>query len=590
MAKRILIGNDDRGKSVYLTPEDRAEHMQVVGSTGVGKSKFLEWMIREDIFNRNGVCLIDPHGSLYENILIWLASMNITDREVILLDVTNWDWTTLFNPFAMVPGSRSIAAQVNRKIKAVLRVWGAENSDQTPSLERWLRCFWHVIISQNLSYLETEYFIHYGHQQIREYLSRPISTELIKSDLEDLASFKRNEFYKEILSTRNRLSRILHIEQLRRTMGMTMNNLDLMKCMDERAILLVNLQAAGDFDSEASNLLGALLINQLYETALQRKKDSFGRSFPEPFYLYVDEIERFVTPDIGRILEECRKMGLHAIFAHQHLGQLERDNTSKDILGSFIGCARNKAVFGGLPPPDNDYLVRTIFRLNPLQIKHIQHAIAFWPVYTREQVKSHSEGTVEGSGGTSGKVLSTGSNFSYDGLTLAPLASALQNSHSLQSGDSWNTSKSVQDGVSDVPFLMPKPYQQETDRQFWRFEELDRMFSQALQFQFARNYILKMRDNRVIPMTVPEVDEHRIFAKIFEEYQLDIRNRSPYCLPSDQVEKAIEDRRSRLLLETKENQVITAASEKGRPEREKSRTKVHAPPKTQRIKPNPSKT
>ena len=53
MAK-IFAGFDANGKKIHLTPDDRKLHMHVIGSSGSGKSKFLEWLIRRDIRNEVG--------------------------------------------------------------------------------------------------------------------------------------------------------------------------------------------------------------------------------------------------------------------------------------------------------------------------------------------------------------------------------------------------------------------------------------------------------------------------------------------------------------------------------------------------------
>jgi hypothetical protein len=39
------------GKPLILTKEQRSRHLYVTGSTGSGKSKFLEYLIRQDIMN-----------------------------------------------------------------------------------------------------------------------------------------------------------------------------------------------------------------------------------------------------------------------------------------------------------------------------------------------------------------------------------------------------------------------------------------------------------------------------------------------------------------------------------------------------------
>ena len=69
----ILLGhNIYRGekKEIRMKTEDRFRHFYVIGQTGTGKSSILQTMIRQDLKNGNGVCVIDPHGSLIEDIFI----------------------------------------------------------------------------------------------------------------------------------------------------------------------------------------------------------------------------------------------------------------------------------------------------------------------------------------------------------------------------------------------------------------------------------------------------------------------------------------------------------------------------------------
>src|SRR5205085_3664138 len=58
---------------VHLTPKDLSTHMHVLGGTGVGKSLFLQLLIKELILAGHGVCVIDPHGSLYRDMLNFCA-------------------------------------------------------------------------------------------------------------------------------------------------------------------------------------------------------------------------------------------------------------------------------------------------------------------------------------------------------------------------------------------------------------------------------------------------------------------------------------------------------------------------------------
>src|SRR5258706_901362 len=100
----ICLGHDANGRPVTLKPEHRrTTHMHVIGGSGTGKSKFLEWMIRRDLRQGNGLCLIDWHGTLYNDVLRYCAYQDVglagDFRSVVLLNPSQPDFITGFNPF-----------------------------------------------------------------------------------------------------------------------------------------------------------------------------------------------------------------------------------------------------------------------------------------------------------------------------------------------------------------------------------------------------------------------------------------------------------------------------------------------------------
>ena len=72
--KPLLLGFDGRGRRLNLADKDRKTHAHIIGSSGSGKSKFLEHLMRQDMQRRQGFCLIDPHGTLYDAVLDWAAT------------------------------------------------------------------------------------------------------------------------------------------------------------------------------------------------------------------------------------------------------------------------------------------------------------------------------------------------------------------------------------------------------------------------------------------------------------------------------------------------------------------------------------
>jgi Helicase HerA, central domain len=98
----LLIAHAPQGGKLMLSPKDRSMHMYVVGSTGVGKSKFLEHIVREDIRNWRksgcGLLLLDPHGAVYDGVMQWLARYSdVYDRPIIPIDLRRDDWVVAYN-------------------------------------------------------------------------------------------------------------------------------------------------------------------------------------------------------------------------------------------------------------------------------------------------------------------------------------------------------------------------------------------------------------------------------------------------------------------------------------------------------------
>src|ERR1700737_1222468 len=120
--KSLFLGYDARGKPVRIAADDRKIHMHVLGSSGSGKSRFLEWMIRGDLKNRQAFCLVDPHGELYDAVVAYCAR-HVLDREIILLNLSEPGTVVGFNPFRKSDGSE-VSVQVERRVTAPMHAWG----------------------------------------------------------------------------------------------------------------------------------------------------------------------------------------------------------------------------------------------------------------------------------------------------------------------------------------------------------------------------------------------------------------------------------------------------------------------------------
>src|SRR3989344_2122020 len=79
---------------------DRRRHLYIIGKSGVGKSKLMELLIRQDIAYGYGVCLIDPHGDVIESVLDFVPEERIED--ICIINPSDTDYPVSFNPLANV--------------------------------------------------------------------------------------------------------------------------------------------------------------------------------------------------------------------------------------------------------------------------------------------------------------------------------------------------------------------------------------------------------------------------------------------------------------------------------------------------------
>ena len=356
MTEPVLVGLGKGGQKIELSAIDRSTHMHVLGASGRGKSKFLENLIRQDIEYRHGLCLIDPHGTLYDDIVTWCADHRLSGRRTIhLIDPSETDWTVGFDPLRC-DDPEFLSVTVDTAVDACAQVWGGEDTDKTPLLKKCLRCVFYALAATGRPFADALSLTSTGDPGFRALVTENLEDPVFRRLWDDFRALSPREFTETFSSTVNRLAEFLTSPTIRRMLSLKENTLDLRQCMDEGHIVLVNLQAKNISRSNA-RLVGTLLTNALFQTAVQRGP---RESQERPFYLYIDECYNFITSDIEAMLDQTRKFGLHVILAHQHLEQLRKHG--EHVFNAVMTNAQTKVVFGGLSDADAELLAKEALR------------------------------------------------------------------------------------------------------------------------------------------------------------------------------------------------------------------------------------
>ena len=384
-----------------LPRQNRDTHMQVIGSSGSGKSYFLEHMIRRDILAGRGVCVIDPHGELYDNLINWMIRSDVRMHQLHLINLSDKEHAVGFNPLCVE--DRSPMRRVSDMITAFERVWGADMGE-TRRLSKCLRLTLYPLAVHKLSLLEANIFTAYGNRDLRkpliEALPDTYEGNAVRQEWEEFDQYGAREFREYFESTRTRIFEFISAPSVAPIIGQTENVLSFKKCMDAGHVVLVNLKADKDVHKKESQTLGSLLCADMYASARQR---DVSKAKSEPFYAYIDECADYINEDIAKALDETRKFGLHFVLSHQRLNQLR--NVSQDTYDAVAVNAQTKVIFRVDEDETAEVLAKQLFRTSfDLEVpKEIMNR----PVAVGQEIinlygKSTTEGYVESWGESEG--------------------------------------------------------------------------------------------------------------------------------------------------------------------------------------------
>jgi CxxC-x17-CxxC domain-containing protein len=146
----------------------------------------------------------------------------------------------------------------------------------------------------------------------------------------------------EVISPiQNKVGQFLSSSLIRNIVGQTKSAFNIRDIMDEGKIIIMNL-SKGRIGEDNSALLGAMMITKIQLAAMARV--DVPEDERRDFYLYVDEFQNFATDSFSNILSEARKYHLNLVIAHQYIGQLITD-TSTRVRDAVFGNVGTLCVF-----------------------------------------------------------------------------------------------------------------------------------------------------------------------------------------------------------------------------------------------------
>lgn len=328
-----------RSSAVRLPFASRSRHVAVFGATGSGKSSLFTQMMAADIADPDrqcGIGLIDPHGTLYQNVLEMIPAERADD--VILVDTSDPMSTACLNPLEGMKDDPLHASFVVSELMSLMEFLFEGKDTTGPMLRNNLRNLLlltagtpgrHSCILDAVRILEDTDYAEYlmskcQDRNVKQYWAKFMKTSGTEHGYAEWAPYM--------------MARLLPFTAspiMKRLINRPDSSIDLGQAMRDKKIVLFNLNK-GVLNETECQVLGSLILTKFFAAALGRAR------LPEeqrtPFHLYVDEFASFANDATPRLFSEARKFGLCLNVAFQSLSQLEnrwgRSNVAVSVLAN----------------------------------------------------------------------------------------------------------------------------------------------------------------------------------------------------------------------------------------------------------------
>ncbi len=320
---------------IYMKRKDRTRHHYIIWKSGWGKSVYISSLARQDIWNWDWVCVIDPHGDLVEDIMQYIPKERAKD--IIYFDAGNEDRPMGLNLYD-IDDLNQADRVVNDATEIFIKMFG--NEIFGPRIQEYFK-YGSLTLLEDMEDGATLLDVPrlFTDEWYREYKITKVKNPMVKNFWEKTYNAMGDREKQEIIPYFTSKFVSFNTNRLiRNIIWQTKSAFNFRNIMDEGKILLINL-SKGKIGEMNAQLLGMILVSQIYTSAMSRADTPEDER--RDFFLYVDEFQNFVTGTFADILSEARKYHLALIMAHQYVWQLEsewwgagKDNVKEAVFGN----------------------------------------------------------------------------------------------------------------------------------------------------------------------------------------------------------------------------------------------------------------
>lgn len=323
---------------IHFLDGDRTRHQYIIGKSGSGKSALLNYQARQDVAAGAGLCVVDPHGDLIEDVLAHVPKERAKD--VVLFDPADTERPMGLNLLEAKTDEEKDRASLDA-MEIFIKLFG--NEIFGPRIQHYFRNGCLTLMDdeeEGATLIDVPRL--FVDEEFQRYKVSKCRNVVVRSFWEhEIAKTGQREKEEMIPYFSAKFGPFVTNSTIRNIIGQPKSAFNVREVMDNGKILLVNL-SKGKIGDVNAQLLGLIFVNKVNMAALARA--DVPQRDRRRFYLYVDEFQNFTTDAFATILSEARKYELGLIMAHQYIGQLVGKTGSYEQAGTKM----RDAVFGNV--------------------------------------------------------------------------------------------------------------------------------------------------------------------------------------------------------------------------------------------------
>jgi hypothetical protein len=340
---------------IRMKEADRRRHFYIIGKSGSGKTELMKSLVKQDIEQGRGVCVIDPHGDFAEDALSFVPRERAED--VIYFNPADTARPLGLNMMEFDPRyPEQKTFVINEMLKIFDKLYDLKSTGG-PMFEQYMRNAMQLVMDDPESgstLMEIPKVL--ADEDFRKYKLSRCKTPVVKDFWQKEAQKAGGEaaLQNMVPYITSKLTPFIANDVMRPIIGQQKSAFNVREAMDSQKILLLNL-SKGKLGDLNAYLIGMVLVGKILMAALSRT--DMTPDARKDFYLYIDEFQNFLTDSIGTILSEARKYGLDLVVAHQFIGQLTEKGGSTVVRDAIFGNVGTMAAFR-VGADDSEFLVK----------------------------------------------------------------------------------------------------------------------------------------------------------------------------------------------------------------------------------------